>query len=323
MTLGDWRRVTKRYPCPVCGGNGWCAVSSNGDVCLCMRTESDWPAKQGMGGHLHRLSMEQHIPSPPTRMPSRPLLPTRKRSEISDWILDQLSLRRVHLEHLRGTQRQLSDAQIERRRYRSWPGYDDRRHLALIAWNTFGEAMCGFPGFYVDDDTEPSFVGPLGLLLPIRKFDGDIAAFQVRPDAADYGKRLWLSSSDRWFGTGSAAPAHMSRPASGAYASTLYVVEGVLNADICSDRLGAVCVGLSGMTNWRSVDWRGTIAELHVMTVIVALDRDTGRSRVEQERTLLRDECSRYADTRIATWDGELAKGFDDALNGGLPFVIQ
>lgn len=49
----DWRRVSKRYPCPICDKADWCAVSVDGSVALCKRIES--PKLIGEAGWLHRL----------------------------------------------------------------------------------------------------------------------------------------------------------------------------------------------------------------------------------------------------------------------------
>ena len=49
----DWRRVSKRYPCPICHKPDWCAVSVDGAVALCKRIES--PKLIGEAGWLHRL----------------------------------------------------------------------------------------------------------------------------------------------------------------------------------------------------------------------------------------------------------------------------
>lgn len=52
-TRGDWRRVSKRQPCPVCGKPDWCAVSTDGTAALCQRVESS--RRIGEAGWLHRL----------------------------------------------------------------------------------------------------------------------------------------------------------------------------------------------------------------------------------------------------------------------------
>jgi hypothetical protein len=48
--VGEWARVTRANPCPVCHKTDWCGVSATGAVC-CMRVQSDKPARNG--GYIH------------------------------------------------------------------------------------------------------------------------------------------------------------------------------------------------------------------------------------------------------------------------------
>ena len=64
----EWRRVSRRHPCPVCGRRDWCGVSADGEFAICMRVESDRPTKNG--GWLHRLG-DGDRPLPPPPRPKR------------------------------------------------------------------------------------------------------------------------------------------------------------------------------------------------------------------------------------------------------------
>lgn len=48
-------RVSRRSPCPVCGKFGWCGVSLDGSVCVCMRVSDGAVKETKNGGWLHRL----------------------------------------------------------------------------------------------------------------------------------------------------------------------------------------------------------------------------------------------------------------------------
>jgi hypothetical protein len=50
---GEWQRVSKCSPCPICQKPDWCVVSGDGEVALCQRVES--ARRCGEGGWLHRL----------------------------------------------------------------------------------------------------------------------------------------------------------------------------------------------------------------------------------------------------------------------------
>lgn len=52
-THGQWRRVNRANPCPICKRPDWCLVSADGGAALCQRVES--PKRCGEGGWLHRL----------------------------------------------------------------------------------------------------------------------------------------------------------------------------------------------------------------------------------------------------------------------------
>jgi DNA primase len=53
MTHSKWRRVSRGYPCPICGRPDWCAVASDDAAALCQRVESSKRIKDA--GWLHRL----------------------------------------------------------------------------------------------------------------------------------------------------------------------------------------------------------------------------------------------------------------------------
>lgn len=66
----EWRRVSRREPCPVCGKPDWCGVSSDGAACHCMRVESPRPCAGG--GWIHFLAERRDFaprrgPKPPVR----------------------------------------------------------------------------------------------------------------------------------------------------------------------------------------------------------------------------------------------------------------
>ncbi|MDI9434064.1 MAG: toprim domain-containing protein [Planctomycetota bacterium] len=42
-----WIRVTSRQRCPICDRPDWCSIAEDGDLIVCMRTESPYPCKSG------------------------------------------------------------------------------------------------------------------------------------------------------------------------------------------------------------------------------------------------------------------------------------
>ena len=56
MKRGEWKRVSRRRPCPVCGHSDWCVFTGDDDnpaAVICPRTPSD--TKAGEAGFLHVL----------------------------------------------------------------------------------------------------------------------------------------------------------------------------------------------------------------------------------------------------------------------------
>ncbi len=66
MSDAKWIRVTRKKHCPICGRPDWCSVSADGQVVICMRTESEKPCKSG--GWFHRLTEPvPYRPEPPRK----------------------------------------------------------------------------------------------------------------------------------------------------------------------------------------------------------------------------------------------------------------
>lgn len=58
MTRGDWKRVSKGRPCPVCGKSDWCLYAGPDDAptaAICARVESAKPVGAAGSGWWHRL----------------------------------------------------------------------------------------------------------------------------------------------------------------------------------------------------------------------------------------------------------------------------
>jgi len=60
---GEWLRVSKAEPCPICSRHDWCGRSGDGATVVCMRIESPTATKNG--GWLHRIG--DAPPAPATR----------------------------------------------------------------------------------------------------------------------------------------------------------------------------------------------------------------------------------------------------------------
>lgn len=70
-TKHQWVRVSRKEPCKVCGRPDWCTRTADGTLALCMRTESDRPSRNVMGGWLHRMAEQSRPVQPAPRRPVR------------------------------------------------------------------------------------------------------------------------------------------------------------------------------------------------------------------------------------------------------------
>ena len=81
MRDGNWQRVSRRRPCPVCGRPDWCLYTGDLDAptaAICQRIAS--PKRCGEAGYLHRLRDD---PLRPARATRRVFVPTNTPPEKS------------------------------------------------------------------------------------------------------------------------------------------------------------------------------------------------------------------------------------------------
>ena len=176
----------------------------------------------------------------------------------------------------------------------------------------------GVPGYYRVGETWLTS-GPPGLLIPVRDREGRIMGCQIRPDDGSRGKYLWLSSSGKPGGASSGAPCHYAK----ANGSQLWITEGPLKADLVANRLGQPCLGIAGVSNWRSA----MPLLVDIQEVILAFDEDQpGRARDAVEagaRAFVQALTERGVKVLTATWDWSQAKGIDDALQAGAYITVS
>lgn len=83
----NWERVSRDYPCPICGGYDWCMVSAeNPDdpgAVICPRTSEGSTKDCGSSGYLHILKQEYNYTEPP----EAEILPLLIVEGFSDWCI--------------------------------------------------------------------------------------------------------------------------------------------------------------------------------------------------------------------------------------------
>ena len=238
-------------------------------------------------------------------------------------LLAQLTLRPAHREHLRSPKRGLSNEQIESLGFKSTPPPFLCRSITdrLIRQ---GCRVQGVPGFYRDDSghwTMAFYKKTSGTLIPAIGFDGRLQGFQIMldvplkhkddPPEKPGAKYIWFSSSSKTDGTGSGSPVHLIGDPS---ARVVYVIEGLLKADISHCLTGRTFAAIAGANNTSPLDpLFALLAQNGTEEIIEAHDMDkynnqmtmAGASKIYLTARKYGMNCRRL------TWNPNY-KGFDD-----------
>jgi hypothetical protein len=176
-------------------------------------------------------------------------------------LLAQLPLSEDHRLALR--RRGLSDAEIDRRGYRSLRNVE-RGRAAKAVHEQLGDAVLGVPGFVRGEYGVTLQGEATGLLVPVRDARGRIQALKIR--RATEPKYVYLSGGEQAPSPGS--PVHV--PLGTAPAAVVRVTEGELKADVCTALDDTPTIGVPGVTQWRGAI--PTLKDLGARTVVLAFD---------------------------------------------------
>ena len=222
--------------------------------------------------------------------------------------------------HARG----LSIRAVRVNAYRSLP--EEGRAALVDVLLVNGVNLAGVPGFAVSRETGRwDIYGPSGLLIPVRGLRGRIAGMQIRPDSGR-SKYVWFSTPDgehRYGGMSSGAPCHVAGREFARKGVDVWITEGPLKADVASHFLGAVVLGVAGVTAWRKA--LPIVQALGATRVMLAFDQDADeatrasvRKQVEALRAAL---AERGVSAKTVSWAS--GKGIDDALLSGERLVAS
>lgn len=64
LNESNYVRVRRDLPCPICGKPDWCSISSDGQICICMRVSEGCVLETKNNGFLHRLTDTDTTPAP-------------------------------------------------------------------------------------------------------------------------------------------------------------------------------------------------------------------------------------------------------------------
>jgi hypothetical protein len=253
-------------------------------------------------------------------------------------LLAQLTLPPSHRKAL--VARGLDEASIAAGMYRTLPARG-RAEIARAVVDRFPERLTlSVPGFHVRDGESSSYVtlaGPPGLLIPVLDMRGRVVALKVRRDKDDEGPRYVYVSGTAHGGSGPGAPVHVPAwtpeirrgPVSekeleeqvGTWHrdGVVRLTEGELKADVATRLSGTFTISVPGVSAWRSA--LPVLRALSPSRVLLAFDADASTNlHVRRATEATAEALAREGwEAAIETWDGERAKGIDDALRAGVP----
>jgi hypothetical protein len=239
-------------------------------------------------------------------------------SETLTQMLKLLQLSDVHRWSLR--KRGLTDEQIDSLGYRSTP--DPKLCLPLTErLIEQGFTVEGVPGFWLRKDGRRTVnfgKRTSGILIPYRGIDGRIGGLQIRLDVPlkrkgdpqKGAKYIWSSSVNDNQGVSSECSVHfVGNP----YATTVYVTEGALKADVAHNLMNRTFAATAGVNNVSKLDALFTrLVRNGTKLIVEAEDMDKYvNTAVADGAAKVRDAALRHGmDCRTLTWVGY--KGVDD-----------
>ena len=350
MASSNYRRVSRKRACRVCGKSDWCSFTPDEKISFCARIVENATrvSRTGWGVFYHEKSL---LAGEPFRFPSKP--PRRKAElapiEIRDFAyrkLIELSPAHQSNEIIDGPKGLRARRILDFENYGSLPqSRSERRDLAkqirqlinrkfpdYVRWQKSGVA--GLPGFWLGKrgqvqlwlDRDYSF--PL-MLIPYRDENGLIQACQIRymcRTAPDKGVRyVWLSTPDKANGVSCGSPVHFARYDTAALNKPILITEGALKADTMRffktdcDVLASAGVNCSHEELVKAARYR---------SVFIAFDIDSyENSHVARATGRLIDSLFAEAAQsgfqpriKILTWDTKF-KGIDEALLHNVPII--
>lgn len=317
------KRVTRKNKCQICGKPDWCGFTDDGKLAFCMRESAGSFKQAGNGAYIHNLSLDV----PWTTRPTQTTTPIgrsgnvetiragiRRRAEVYSEMLTSLTLTESHA-NLLLHERRLSDTSIANNLYASVPNKSQANSLCNTLSSYFD--LRGVPGFYCDNSQWRLNINGSGFFVPYRNADGLISALQIRRD--DNSPRyMWLSSSNKTFGTSSGAPLHFVKPHVARSSNEILITEGALKADCISEQTDLAAIAVAGVSvvapDKLISQLRQNLPELK--TITLAFDIDWRNNKVVKDALIrlgtgLRDSGF---DVNVCEWDTLLGKGLDDVL---------
>lgn len=341
MATSNYRRVSRKRICRVCGKADWCSYTPDEKISFCARVveRADRVSHTGWGVFYHEKSL---FPVEPLPFPRRP--PPKKTElaplEVRDFAyrkLIELAPATDSEEIINGEKGLRARKILDFENYGALPRTEaERRDLAKEIRRLVNRkfpnyvrrqkaSVSGLPGFWLDKAgrirlwQEKDYSCPM-MLVPYRSADGFVQACQIRfmcrkPETVRY---VWLSTPDKTGSVGCGSPLHFAARRVSSFDRPLLITEGALKAETVS-ALKTDCdvLASAGVT----CSHEEIVAAARFRPLFLAFDADyyenphVARATARLLDSLLSDSAKSKLppQIKVLTWQRKF-KGVDDAL---------
>lgn len=344
MSISEYRRVSRRRVCLICGKPDWCSYTPDEHISFCARMtqNADRLSRTGWGVYYQTdlLLSGRTLPSPPITPKEKPKIAPLAIRDFVYRKLTELSPAIRSDEIINGEKGLIKRNILDFENYGALPQSNRERQklvkqICAIATKRFPNfrrqktfMVSRVPGFWVDKYgqtrfwTTKDYVSPL-ILVPYRNPKGLIQACQIRfmrENAKNSTKYIWLSTPKRNGSVSCGSPLHFTDgfQDQSLSESPIIVTEGALKANTIQNFLPEFRVIAIGGVNSSHAE---VILNTRNCQLFIAFDADY-RHNPHVAGAISRLIGFRLGDAKIHNYDSKLKilvwppeiKGLDDAL---------
>lgn len=345
MASSDYKRVSRKRACRICGKTDWCSYTPDEKISFCAReiSGSDRTSRTGWGVFYHEKTLFQNNIEPPfaPRRRERQSKPELAPIEIRDFAyrkLIELAPATNSKEIIDGPKGLRLRNILDFENYGALPqSCFERHHLAkeircLINREFPGyvrqrkSAVNGLPGFWLDKDGKTQlwlnkdYSCPM-MIIPYRAANGLVQACQIRFVCRRLNNNdvryVWLSTPENSGGLSCGSPLHFALYDVQSFNKPVLITEGALKAaTVCFFRRDYDVLASAGVT----CSHREIVRATRHRPILIAFDADYYEN-VYVARAFAKLISSKLSSTeteiqnkvKILTWNPRI-KGIDDAL---------
>jgi hypothetical protein len=327
----EWIRTSRKTPCPICRGFGYCEIAADGSAAHCMKVAGDKEIAHRLGGWIHRLYTSSSAanqataadlrPAPaPAPAPARTITPDQI-SEIFKYFITAYPLTAEHRAYLEAEGIDAAGCGS----FNIDPNYNNKRSVCSALVNLYGAEVCNQHPLFKENRAEPSgleiVAWAAGILYPaINEYTGLVLGAQLRKDNPAKGSRyIWLSNDGK-----GGTPLTVLKPTSAP--DYLVITEGYKKAAAARSKFGCSAISLAGVEAYNPEDLAEAVRTTGAGLVAIAFDADkkekTQVARAEQKLAARLKAANPHVTLRLLEWPAEAGKGLDDAIKSGTRFNL-